>query len=82
MFGGKYLPHFKSLENVHRANLKKISRIEESFCFFDAEAEFETQEEIFNFDILNNLKVPKTSGSRVLCNITKVKIVKLHYYNI
>jgi hypothetical protein len=72
VFGGKYFSHLKALENVHRAHLKKLSRDEESGCFFDVEAEFETREENFNFDLYHNKKVEKTTGTKVLCNISEV----------
>jgi len=64
----------RALENVHQAHLKKLSRDEESGCFFDAEAEFETREENFNFDLYHNRKVEKTIGTQVLCNITEVNV--------
>jgi hypothetical protein len=59
VFAGRYLPHLHSMEKIHRAKLKKLNTFDESSCFFDAEAELETEEENFFFDFVENLKIPK-----------------------
>jgi hypothetical protein len=59
VFAGRYLPHLHSMEKIHRAKLKKMNTFDESSCFFDAEAELETEEENFFFDFVENLKIPK-----------------------
>ena len=68
MFGGKFMFHLKSLEQVRRAKPKKLTR---SSCFLDFEAELETEEENFNLDLLHNIKVKKANVDlNILCNIT------------